>query len=259
LNKMTARRIINKIRYNFWLSSLFAFLTFPFYRVCRTVVSAIKKKVKINGKPVKFYGFTLEFPRNVGVNINSKIFWTQELEFEPLTSKTLLVFFRTCDVFFDIGSNFGFYSVLAQKANNNILVKCFEPLPNIHRDNLAFHKINRTDRQQVYNLGVSATAGEVTFYVPDVYAVDSEITSSSIEKNFTYNQKFTQKEIMIRTITLDSFLEREPDLSGKKLILKIDVEGHEFHVLEGGRRFLTKLRPFVIMEIEKRQENLNAI
>jgi FkbM family methyltransferase len=256
---MFFRRVINKIRYNFWFSSLFELLTFPFYHLCRYAVSVIKRKVKINGKPVKFYGFTLAFPPNVGVNINSKIFWSQEQDFEPLTSKILLVFFGTCDVFFDIGSNFGFYSVLAQKANDSIAVKCFEPLPNIYRDNLAFHRINRSERQQVYNVGVSATTDEVTFYVPDVYAVDSEITSSSIEKDFLYNQKFPQTEIKIKTMTLDSFVEKEPDLKRKKVILKIDVEGHELHVLQGATRFLKELRPFIIMEIEKRPDNFKSI
>ena len=55
------------------------------------------------------------------------------------------------------------------------------------------------------------------------------------------------KESDVEIITLNSFF---PYLSNKNIaLMKIDVEGHELNVLEGGKEYITKmLIPFVVLE-----------
>lgn len=214
----------------------------------------------VNGRRITFVGHDLLFPHNVGININSKLYWGGSSKFEPLASGVLVQLFKISDFFFDIGSNFGLYSVLAQKVNQDIRVYGFEPLPNIFRDNLAFHKMNETDRQQVFNVGLSSESGKKILYVPNVYSIDSEITSASFEEDFFYNKKFSASEVAIRISTLDHFFQKEYSiLKGKRVALKIDVEGHERKVLGGGQRFLRKLRPIIVMEIEQKRTNIESI
>ena len=51
-------------------------------------------------------------------------------------------------------------------------------------------------------------------------------------------------EIRVKTITLDSVVSDDNNPS----LIKIDVEGHEVEVLEGGRKTLTKIKPLLILE-----------
>ena len=55
------------------------------------------------------------------------------------------------------------------------------------------------------------------------------------------------KESDVEIITLNSFF---PYLSNKNMaLMKIDVEGHELNVLEGGKEYITKMHiPFVVLE-----------
>jgi FkbM family methyltransferase len=255
---MPLQRTVNKFRYNFWVAYMLRLLSYPLFLLSRAMSAWITRKVKINGKPVLFFGKKIIFPPNVGININTKIYWKGSQEFEPLTSKTLVTLFSVSDVFFDIGSNFGIYSVLAQKINRNIEVHCFEPLPNIYEDNLKFHSVNGTNRQRVYNIGLSSEAGNVKLFVPDVYAIDSEITSSSIERSFFYNQKFQTRQLDIRTRMLDEFKDLT-SLMDKRILLKIDVEGHELSLLAGGHLFLSERRPVIVIEIDKNESNVKSL
>src|SRR5260221_11284345 len=124
---MTMKKFFRKLRYNLFVSHVLMALTRPFYLLALLLVRWISIKVKVNGTVVNYAGTTIRFPKSVGINICSRIYWLGTEGFEPLAGKTLLLLFMKADVFFDIGSNFGFYSVLGQKVMKGIEVFCFEP------------------------------------------------------------------------------------------------------------------------------------
>lgn len=257
---MSLKSRIGLLRYNYWISHLVVIVFKPLHGLMTISSRWIERKVKTNGFKVAFGEVEIVFPKNIGVNINTGIYWKGVDGFEPLTSKSLIALFGHAEVFFDVGSNFGFYSVLAQKINPSISVFCFEPLINIYEDNLRFHQLNQATRQTTYHVALSDMAGSTKFYVPDVYSVASEITSGTVEKDFVYNRQFKQKEITIQTTTLDLFLrENEEKILGRKLMLKIDVEGHEASVLEGGLSFFARLRPVIIIEIDKKSSSISRL
>ena len=67
-----------------------------------------------------------------------------------------------------------------------------------------------------------------------------------ILNNTLIKRKFT-KTNEVEIITLNSFI---PYLSDKNIaLIKIDVEGNEFQVIEGGKELITKYHvPFVVLE-----------
>jgi FkbM family methyltransferase len=242
---------ISKLRYGYLPSSLLVFFFKPLHSAALFIGRLIQRKIKVNGRKVIINNVEISFPKNVGINIQSNIYWQGLDGFEPLTTKTLLLFFKKAEVFLDIGSNFGFYSVLAQKVNPKIETLCFEPLPHIYNDNIKFHQSNRTTKQLIINEAISNSAGNVKFYVPNVYSIASEITSASIEKDFSYNQSFSQSEIVVRATTLDSKIDELNRWKNEFMIIKVDVEGHENSVFEGGNNFFKAFRPIMIVEIDK--------
>ena len=66
------------------------------------------------------------------------------------------------------------------------------------------------------------------------------------ENNRGMNQvdEVGDEENKISLISLDSFLEFKPDL------IKIDVEGYEVEVINGGKETLTKYKPKLFIEID---------
>ncbi len=245
------RNYLSRLRYNYYFSKTLVLITSPIFRLCIFFDKLISKKIKVNGASVDYAGIRLNFPANVGINICTKIYWHGQDGFESLTGKTFLIFFKRFEIFIDIGSNFGFYSVVAQRLNTNIKTFCFEPLPNIYIDNLNFHIANTVSNQRIYKEAISDFKGEVKFFVPNVYSIASEITSASIERDFFYNQIFERKEIVVESTTLDNkSIELKNEWSNKRIVVKIDVEGHEKSVFDGGMRFFNEYRPFIIVEID---------
>ncbi len=249
---------LKSMQYNFYVSRIFLFICYPIVCLLELITKKLKKSVKVNGKELVYNGNPIKFPKDVGINFSSQVFWNGTNGVEPLTVKTLSIIFPHVDYFLDIGSNFGIYSVLAQKVNEHITVYCFEPLPNIYDDNLSFHRVNNVSRYHALNCAVSNKVGEHSFFVPQNFHLKSEISSASLERDFLYNRQFTQDEIKIRTITLDYFMERNfTDLENKKVVIKIDVEGHESFVLNGGKSFLHEFRPWIVVEVDQTKNRLD--
>ena len=70
---------------------------------------------------------------------------------------------------------------------------------------------------------------------------------SSIANQFDFSETRS-----IQTVTLDQYLEDIKKLNTTKLFIKIDVEGSEYNVLNGGMNTLTSFDTTLLIEIEKR-------
>ena len=69
--------------------------------------------------------------------------------------------------------------------------------------------------------------------------------SSLLSSKFKIKQKN-----LVGSITIDSVLENK-NIDNRLLILKIDVEGVDFNVLEGAKTTIQKNKPFIIIEFSK--------
>ena len=70
---------------------------------------------------------------------------------------------------------------------------------------------------------------------------------SSIANQFDFSETRS-----IQTVTLDQYLEDIKKLNTTKLFIKIDVEGSEYNVINGGMNTLTSFDVLLLIEIEKR-------
>jgi len=143
-----------------------------------------------------------------------------------------------CDIFIDVGANIGIYSLRTAQLGYAPIIYAFEPDPRNYsqfRGNLLIN--NMIDRIQLYQLAVSSLSGELGFHpYPDGYTDMTRVADA----NYPEITKF-------KTTTLDDMITAK----GKKIFIKIDVEGHELAVLKGATRVLRENDCFLQIEIWK--------
>lgn len=141
--------------------------------------------------------------------------------------------------FLDIGCNRGEFVYAALNAVNSHKIWAFEPLPYFSRKLKAlFPKV------KVFQLALSDENKKTVFYEPvnDGVADDSGSSLNRPEGDF--------KRYEVLCKTLDA-VTRENKFT-EKTFLKIDVEGHEFEVMKGGKDFIAKYTEVMLVEIEER-------
>ena len=138
-------------------------------------------------------------------------------------------------VFFDIGANAGFFSLLA--ASKCQRVYAFEPLPANLRRVRRNIEINGLRNVSLVQKAVGDREATATLYVPE--------SDNSGLASLTYMAGATSIEVPV--ITLDGFT-RKKNFARVDLI-KIDIEGAEVMAFEGARDLLSRLdAPDVIFE-----------
>lgn len=155
----------------------------------------------------------------------------KEMNFLPWIVK------NNCNVV-DIGGNRGIYAYYLWKLGAK--VKIFEPNPKCCTILSSWAK-NKVD-VELYSVGLSNYEGEASLHIPvdkdgqehDALASIEEIDSASSRDEF----------ILVKT--LDSYHLEDIDM------IKIDVEGHEYNVIEGAIQTISKSKPALLIEIEQR-------
>jgi len=152
----------------------------------------------------------------------------------PIT-RLLETIITTSTVFFDVGANVGFFSLLASTKCDHVYA--FEPLPSNLKRLARNMEINGLQNVTVIERAVGDHAGRATLYVPE--SDNSGLAS--------LNASVGGKALEVPLITLDGFV-REREL--KQIdVMKIDIEGAEVLAFEGARELLTRNdAPDVIFE-----------
>jgi FkbM family methyltransferase len=135
--------------------------------------------------------------------------------------------------FLDIGSNVGIYSYYFAKSMDQI--DAFEPLIE------ASSRLSATNLKNVsiHNIALSNRCETKTFYIP--IANRKLVTGLATLEEKPGNHV----ERIINVTTLDEFKYDDVDL------IKIDVEGHEIHVIRGAIHTIKRCKPVIIVEIEQ--------
>jgi len=129
-------------------------------------------------------------------------------------------------IFVDVGANVGKYAIRMSKYYDRVIA--YEPVPSnleVLRKNL---ELNEVRNVEVRPVAVSDSKGKVRIKVA---GAQSKVVDG--------NENDT---IEVDTVTLDE------DLPNERSVIKVDVEGHELHVVEGGRKYALKLRPIWVIE-----------
>jgi FkbM family methyltransferase len=164
-------------------------------------------------------------------------------------SRCLTSLLRTGQVFFDVGANVGYYSLLASKIlHGSGRVIAFEPSPR----NLAFlyrHvRLNKAKNVTILPLACADALSAQLFFGGENNAMGR---LGEIE-----GEPSRAAETLIATISIDraaELLKLRPD------VIKIDVEGAERQVLEGAIDTLTRLRPAVLLSVHSDELRENCL
>ncbi|MCR4276199.1 MAG: FkbM family methyltransferase [Candidatus Parcubacteria bacterium] len=142
------------------------------------------------------------------------------------------------DIFYDIGANCGFYTYLASELCRE--VHTFEPISILAR---AIEMNSRGYAGVTVNCAaISNATGKMDFYIGEFSGL-STLNAAVVKGRSPASGTF--KKTAVPTITLDDYTATHT----KPTVLKIDAEGAERDIIEGGRHFFTENAPTVAMEV----------
>jgi FkbM family methyltransferase len=161
-------------------------------------------------------------------------FWMPLGLYERETTKWLMKSIKSRDVFFDVGANAGYFSLLGSKyVGEEGKVISFEPIPlncKIIEEHLVANNVNTV---VVENLAVSKDTGTVNFTIEH-----NNPTSHMESISITHAPVSPKDTIQVNSISLDEYIIRHGIAPN---IIKVDVEGAEKLVLEGSTALLRDL------------------
>lgn len=159
---------------------------------------------------------------------------------EPETTRMLRCLLRDDTVFFDIGANVGYFTLLAASIITSGSIHCFEPNPRCYamlKNNI---RTNALINVQTNSCALSDRSGSAQLYL----ALLENSGATSLNKPVF---EYSGKEITVDTTTLDTYMSAK-DIQHVD-IMKIDVEGAELRVLQGALSLLTSGdKPVLIIE-----------
>jgi FkbM family methyltransferase len=151
----------------------------------------------------------------------------------------------------DIGAHVGHFSLVAGLANPHAQIFSFEPLPRVVSLLRRNVKINGLTNIEIRPRALGSSPGKLPFYaVPDGIP-----SSSSLSRDFMLSGAHEISEILVDVSTLDA--EQLP--RDVPAIIKIDTETTEPAVIAGGRGFIRKTQPLMIIEVLDQQSNGEAL
>ena len=132
-------------------------------------------------------------------------------------------------LFVDVGANLGRYEVLLGKNYERIIA--IEPSP----ENISFLKRNVANAKvrniEFLQCAVSSQNGNATLFYGEHCGAHTLM-----------NADLNAEGLQVKTITLDTLLKREDNVD----LVKVDVEGAEWEVLEGSKEVLPKIKRWVV-------------
>jgi FkbM family methyltransferase len=137
-------------------------------------------------------------------------------------------------IVFDVGANFGIYSLAALASHPAAIVHAFEPTPEIASRLRETAKLNSLDNLIVHQVAVSSRSGQAA-----LRRFRGE-NGANAGMNYICMETGEPDEERVPMICLDEFC-RQRNISGIDL-LKLDVQGHEQSVLLGVGNLLRRGR-----------------
>ena len=135
----------------------------------------------------------------------------------------------------DAGANQGFFAFALSKLANRVVA--FEPNPDYAR----FARWMLRGRAEVHEIALSDRAGQATFHVP--LSDEGMVLHFAGNLKNTHSQFRNQRTYPVEMRTLDSYA-----LTDVRFI-KVDVEGSEREVLDGGRATIARDKPVLLLEL----------
>jgi FkbM family methyltransferase len=144
------------------------------------------------------------------------------------------------DYFIDIGANIGLFTLIAADiVGRSGRVIAFEPTPETYRRLLGNIELNKFDNIDAYSIGLSNSPQKLKFNISSNGYDAWNSFANSVCSNL-------QEQIDVNVSTLDLVLDKYE--KSKIKLVKIDAEGWEKFILQGGTNFLSNYSPQLLVE-----------
>lgn len=171
--------------------------------------------------------YTLPIPLPAMRDVAARILTAYEFGFGGYEAPSRLFLNRhlqSGDVFLDIGAHWGLYTLdVASRRDSSITVIAYEPVPPNCR------VLNNALSHNVLNNFAEVAAVAVTDRVGTASMVAGNSMTSRVQ------HRASTPSLSVPTTSIDSELKCRPELAGRRIFMKVDVEGAEASVLRGAR------------------------
>jgi FkbM family methyltransferase len=153
------------------------------------------------------------------------------------------------DTALDIGSNIGLFAVMmARKVKYGLAghVHALEPSPGVFRDLQRVIAASGLDNVILTQAAMSDRCGRAVFMDIQSDNVSREASHLNMAGRDEVTAGSAKSEVEVETVTVDHYVKYH---RMAPRLLKIDVEGAEFLVLEGAREFIREHHPYLVIEI----------
>ncbi|XP_073273198.1 uncharacterized protein [Primulina huaijiensis] len=150
-------------------------------------------------------------------------------------------------IFVDVGANVGMATFAAAVMGFRVLA--FEPVfENLQRicEGIYFNRVG--DLVEVFEAAASDRSGNITFHKLVGRLDNSAVSAEGAKMAFKSNEEI---ELQVKSIPLDKVVQESEHVH----LLKIDVQGWEYHVLKGASKLLSRKKneaPYLIYEEDER-------
>lgn len=173
-------------------------------------------------------GIDVEIACDLGQFIQRHVYFFGH--YEPESTRYWSQLARHAEVIFDLGANFGIYSLLAAASNPRARIYAFEPTPEM------FEKLSRNIEgnhfENVFPLqaAVGATSGKGFLHRC------SGSDGGNEGMNYVSGETAAESDVGVNLISLDNFCRQQK--IAKIDLLKMDIEGGELDALRGASELL---------------------
>ncbi|XP_049379626.1 uncharacterized protein LOC125875238 [Solanum stenotomum] len=150
-------------------------------------------------------------------------------------------------IFLDVGANVGMATFAAAVMGFKVLA--FEPVfENLQKicEGIYFNRVG--ELVEVYEAAASDHNGNITFHKLVGRLDNSAVSATGAKLAFKSNEEIV---VQVKTIPLDEVIQE----TERVLLIKIDVQGWEYHVLKGASKLLSRKKgeaPYLIYEEDER-------
>lgn len=144
------------------------------------------------------------------------------------------------DLVLDVGGNIGDFAEAAANAWPDAKVVSFEPIPGAAEAS----RVRSRGRWEVITVGLSEYPDTLTLWFCTNQHPASTMQAPGTARKLHFDIDDVHEPVQVEVRRLDSYLPLLAD--HRRVLLKVDVEGHEGHVLRGGRRLMDSVTTAIV-------------
>lgn len=149
---------------------------------------------------------------------------------------------RKFQTILDIGANEGQFARMAREIWPGAFIHSFEPLPQVHA--VLAQGFTGDDRFKAHKVALSDRAGSQIMHCSAFSPSSSLLPMAEVHKQ-EWPQSASHTDVEVELLPLDDWARDSAPLQGP-LLVKIDVQGFELHVIDGGVGTLAKAEVVVL-------------